>query len=79
MGTGCPHSFWKTVFKMICRRKRGQERPGMDGYLNKETVVGAGTHLCSQHLGGRSRRVFEASLVYTVNSRLVRVTKQDPV
>lgn len=35
LGTGCPHSFWKIVFKMTCRGKRRQESPGMDDYLSK--------------------------------------------
>ncbi|KAM7334098.1 hypothetical protein ACRRTK_007418 [Alexandromys fortis] len=39
------------------------------------------SRLSSQRLEGRSRTVikFKASLVYTVNSRLVKVTEQQPV
>ena len=40
-----------------------------------------GSHLESQHLGGRGRRIseFEASLVYKVSSRIARATQRNPV
>jgi mRNA-degrading endonuclease YafQ of YafQ-DinJ toxin-antitoxin module len=40
-----------------------------------------GTHLKSQHLGGRDRHIseFEASLVYKVSSRTARFIKRNPV
>jgi hypothetical protein len=42
---------------------------------------GQGTHLESQHLGGRGRRIseFEASLVYRVSPRIARATQRNPV
>jgi hypothetical protein len=41
---------------------------------------GGGTHLSSQHLGGRGRQIseFEASLVYRVSSRTARATQRKP-
>jgi hypothetical protein len=49
-----------------------------------ETHLGpgsGGTHLQSQHLGGRSRWIseFEASLVYRVSYRTARATQRNPV
>jgi hypothetical protein len=40
-----------------------------------------GTHLYSQHLGGRARGIseFEASLVDRVSSRTARATQRNPV
>jgi hypothetical protein len=40
-----------------------------------------GTHLYSQHLGGRGRQIseFEASLVYRVSSRTARAIQRIPV
>ena len=40
-----------------------------------------GTHLKSQHLGSRGRRIseFETSLVYRVSSRKDRATQRNPV
>jgi hypothetical protein len=50
--------------------------------LKKEAATGQwGTHLQSQHLGGRGRQIseFEASLVYRVSSRTARATQRNPV
>jgi hypothetical protein len=40
-----------------------------------------GSHLYSQHLGGRGRWIseFESSKVYRVSSRTVRATQRNPV
>jgi hypothetical protein len=42
---------------------------------------GGGARLESQHLGGRGRRIsmFEASLVYRMNSMTARATPRNPV
>jgi hypothetical protein len=42
---------------------------------------GGGTHLSSQHSGGRGRQIseFQAILVYKVSSRIAKATQRNPV
>jgi hypothetical protein len=47
----------------------------------RNPMPGGGSHLYSQHLGGRGRQIseFEASLFYRVSSRTAKGTQRNPV